>query len=369
MRLIQPKPNHEAPVVKPVEKVPTHVPVYHVRYRYTHHAEASGYDRLCDFVGETIELSDCMYWAGETVLRPYCLWEAKNGGHYEYSRYDCVMELEALRHFLRHEGSVYHFVYAEKSFKRMARWSQSRNNWLVGTMHHPYEHTSTLFRNGLEHFKALDALIVMSPDLVKPWEAVTGKKNVWYVPHGVDVDYFHPGQKGEGGVRRCVFVGSHERDFSSLPAIVRKILTECPSVIVDLVSANPICGELAAADPRCHWHSELGSREYRLLMGAADMLLLPLVKSTACNAVLEAMACGMIVLSSRGGIETYLTPDCSIVVDSGDVNAFVRAAVEVLQDERSLAEMQGVARRNAINFSWEKVARQTAQVYERASRL
>lgn len=366
MRLMQPRVDHRSALDGPMVKVDAGMPVYHVRYRYPHHAEASGYDRVCDYVGETIRLSEVLYWAGETVLRPYCLLQARNGGHYEYSRYDCVMELEVARHYSCHQDSLYHFVYAEKSFKNMARRRQNSSNRIVGTVHHPIDHMEWLFRDGLEHFKAFDELIVMSPDMVEPWEAVTGRSNVWFVPHGVDVEYFEMSRKGEGENRRCVFVGSHERDFDNLPGIVRRIVEECPHVTIDLVSSHPRCGEIAAMEPSCTWRRRIGNKEYRALLSKGDVLLLPLVRSTACNAVLEAMASGMAVVSNRGGIECYLDPWCSTLVDVGDVDAFVGAAVEMLNDERALSEMQRRARNRALLFSWERVARQTVEVYEAA---
>ena len=113
VRLIQPYPSHECGLPVPAgEKVPCPVPVYHVRYRYPHHSVASGYDCLCNHIGETIRLSRGLYLLGETALRIPAKVIAKHGGHFEYSRHDFVMEIEALRHFLKHRQSVYHFVYA-----------------------------------------------------------------------------------------------------------------------------------------------------------------------------------------------------------------------------------------------------------------
>ena len=57
------------------------------------------------------------------------------------------MESAVIRDAVRSQRGIYHFVYAEKSFKRMAAVALPANLKLVGTVHHPTEHQSWLFRD------------------------------------------------------------------------------------------------------------------------------------------------------------------------------------------------------------------------------
>lgn len=363
MKIIQPKPNNKSLLTESViQRVSTDIPIYFIRYRYGHHAAASGYDRLCDYFGETIELSNSLYWLGETILRPFCLYQAKFTGHYEYSRYDCVMEIEAIRHFLRHSSSIYHFIYADKSFRLMRHFAHKKRNILVGTIHHPVEHNEKLFRS-LDHFKVLDHLVVMSPDMIPYWEHITGRKNVYFVPHGVDVEYYYPLKKQEDRSLKCLFVGSHERDFGNLPKIVSAILTTRKDVEFHIVSSEPRCENALINHQRIFWYRRLSENQYYNLLRSSDLMVLPLIRSTACNAVLEGLACGIPIVSNKGGIEAYLSPDCSICVDIGDTDGFIASVQDLLLNEDKLKRMQVAARLRAIEFSWPEVAKRMIEIY------
>ncbi len=70
-----------------------------------------------------------------------------------------------------------------------------------------------------------------------------------------------------------------------------------------------------------------------LYLGAADVFLLPTLAEGCCNAIVEAMACGLPVISSQGSFnDGLLHPQDSIRVDPQDVEA-IRRAVTALRDD------------------------------------
>jgi len=82
--------------------------------------------------------------------------------------------------------------------------------------------------------------------------------------------------------------------------------------------------------------------------------------------ILEAMACGVPVVASRGGALEEVAGDAAILVDPLD-HAAIAAAIERLLDDAALRE--AVARKGldrAAQFSWERTARETLRVYEQA---
>lgn len=336
------------------------IPLRFIKFRFPHHAPPSGYDRLCEFIdAPNVELSAPLYWAGETVLRPYCLWCAKHGGKFEYSRYDCVMECQFLWDALLSErNTLYHFIYAEKSFhlsERFVKRLRARGHRLVGTMHHMPEQQAWLFESH-KHFRAFDALLTMDERSIPFWEEVTGRKNVHQVGHGVDTDFFTPAQ---GDRDRVVFAGSHERDFESLRSVISR-LAERFDLNFDLVGSAPMLQEIGDRYPNVSVHSWVSLRQYRDLLQRASVLLLPLHASTVCNVVLEALACGTPVVTTAGGIEHYLDRQSAVVVDAGDVDAMIKGVERVLDSGQTMR--QG-ARARALRFSWHEVAKQHLAVY------
>lgn len=85
------------------------------------------------------------------------------------------------------------------------------------------------------------------------------------------------------------------------------------------------------------------------LLSACDVFALPTTDEGCCNAVLEAMACGLPVISSNGAFnDDILSPEMSIRVDPMDVPA-IRAAILRLRDDLGLR--QGMSR---AALAWSK---------------
>lgn len=366
MRLIQPYPNHSSPIiVRPEDKVDCPVPVYFNRYRYPHHAVASGYDRLCDYVGQTIPLSRTVYWLGETLLRLAAIAVAKYGGHFEYSRYDFTMELEVIRHFLRHHNSVYHFVYGEKSYNLLSHFAGRNGNKIVVTIHHPPEHNAWLFRS-LDHFKKADSVIVVSRSMISFWREMVGDEKVAYVPYAVDASYFVPRAVSVAPrPRRCLFIGCHERDFEILPALVARILQDQADLEFLMLSSDKRCRRVVESNSRALWYERVTDADYLNYLQQSDVLVLPLRRSTTNTAVLEAMACGLPVVTNRGGIEDYLDARSSVVLPVGDVQGMVAAVHRLLTQPEERAAMSKAAREQACQFSWTATARTMMGIYSR----
>lgn len=364
MKLIQPRPIYDSPCPVPKDhRVSCPVSVQFIRFRYRHHAGPSGYDRICDYIdAPCVELSSPVYWLGETALRPFGILTAKCGGLYEYSRYDFVMEMQFLvNSMLRERDQVYHFIYAEKQFfltTRLANRLKSRGHRLVGSVHHMPEHQDWVCRNH-NHIRQFDRLITMDSRSIPYWEEVTGRSNVRWVPHGVDSLYFTPQPQPASEEITVLFGGYHERDFATLEKTIELLPAE-DGFRFELVCRAEEVSAIAARFPHVTQHQRLSDDEYRSLIQRCSLLLLPLNSSTFCNVVLEAMACGLPVVTTRGGIEAYLDDISAVVVDPGDA-AGLAAGVRDLSAR--LTETSAAARRVAERFSWQEVARHHVEAY------
>ena len=349
-----------------VARTPTAVPVYTVRYRHPHHAGPSGYDRLCDYVGEVVELSRTMHALGETILRLPAKLTSWYGGSFEYSRQDFVMEMQAAVHMLRHKRSIYHFVYGEKSFKLLARLTGFHNHRFVASFHHPRSHYTWLFKH-TDHLRRLDHAIVLSKNQLDLVAGLVGEGKVTFIPHGVDTDYYRPADKGAPPRSlRCVFVGDHERDFDALGGIIPAILDADKDVEFFMIACDTRCRSFERP-PRARWYSFVSDKEYLGLLQSADLLVLPLRESTAVQGVLECMACGVPVVTTRGGVSDYLDDSCAVQCAQGDTQSMIDTALQLLRDDSRRLAMAAAARERALLFSWPRVAAKLAAVYEQVA--
>jgi glycosyltransferase involved in cell wall biosynthesis len=367
MKLIQPYPDHSSRIgVKAEDRVGVEFPVFFVRHRYQHHAAPSGYDRLCDYIeGEEVRLSRFLYWMGETVLRVPLKLMVMTDGHREYSRYDAIEELEVIRHFLAHHNSIYHFIYGEKSYLHLARFAGRNGNKIIATLHQPLEHDRWMFRS-MEHFKALDMAVVVSRSLIPFWEDIIGKGKVEYVPHPVDTGYFRPAiATADARPKRCVFAGSHERDFDALERLVPELLSARGDMEFVLICGDSRCQRIAGENPRVRWIRLASDGEYLNMLQQSDVMVIPMKMSTTNNSILEGLACGLPVVTNLGGIGDYLNSECSYQLPVGDIAGMRDAAIRLLDDGDLRSRMSAAARQQACLFSWPVTARKMVEFYRR----
>jgi glycosyltransferase involved in cell wall biosynthesis len=78
---------------------------------------------------------------------------------------------------------------------------------------------------------------------------------------------------------------------------------------------------------------------------------------------LEAMACGAPVITSRIPALEETVGKAAVLIDPHDVGDLARSIVQLWNDEGKRAELSAVGLRRAAEFSWEKTARLTLDVY------
>lgn len=366
MRLIQPRPRWIRRVVPGVERVTLPFPVWHVLYRYSHHAGSSGYDRLCDYIGDELTVGPWLFFMGETFLRPWALIDSKLGGQFEYSRYDWVLERALIAALKRSRGALFHALYGEKSLRHATHLAGRRGNRLIATLHHTPNQYDSLFRS-TRHLRDLSHAIVMSRHLKPFAETLLDGPRVSVVPHGVDTDYFKPSLEAtRDDTPRIAFAGFHQRDYDTLEKAIRIIVGRHPSARVTLLSRDDRCKRIAREHlNRVVQIDRLDDEDYRALLQQSTAMLLPLKMSAAVNVVLEAMACGVPVVTTTGGVDDYVGSEGGIICDIGDAEAMADAVVELCTDQTKLEALRLGARTRATQFAWPAVARATAEVYRR----
>lgn len=98
----------------------------------------------------------------------------------------------------------------------------------------------------------------------------------------------------------------------------------------------------------------------------ADLLLAPSLYEGFGLCLLEAMACGCPVVTSTAGACPEVAGDAARLVDAYDVEAIAAAAAEILSDPALAGDLVERGRRRAEKFGWERCARETLALFERA---
>ena len=137
-----------------------------------------------------------------------------------------------------------------------------------------------------------------------------------------------------------------------------------PDVVFDVVT-----GRSTGLDdlPHIRIHKGLGDAALADLYRRADVLFLPLLESTANNALLEGIASGLpVVATDLTSVRAYLSNAGTILVRPGDYQAFIAALVRLRNSPRERAGLGRLARARAEQLAWPNVIPDYERAYRKA---
>ncbi|PCR89142.1 glycosyltransferase family 4 protein [Natrinema ejinorense] len=211
-----------------------------------------------------------------------------------------------------------------------------------------------------DRFSQTDSVLANSADTAKRVEAEFGYEVDDIVFPGVDLDVFQPDIDPAFSSSEPVvlFVGrlvESKGVFDLLEAVAgldRSVeLHLIGSGVEDRIRER--CRKLGLAESVVFW-GEVDHRDLPRYYAAADVFCLPSHAETFGMANIEAMACGLpVVTADLEGIRTYVDDGTSgFLVDVGDTESIATALERLLSDPQRRAEV-GMHAREAIRpFSW-----------------
>ena len=170
--------------------------------------------------------------------------------------------------------------------------------------------------------------------------------------HGVLHDFFTPEFDRPPGRLRLLFVGHWLRDLDVLETAMNLIWQSHPDIELDCLIPmqardHPVLNRLAE-NSRVHWHSALLPEQVRELYRQATLLFLPFIDAAANNGIVEALACGLPIVSTRvGGIPDYVPADCGRLCAPGDAKDHACAIIDLINNKESLHQKKHACRRYA----------------------
>jgi glycosyltransferase involved in cell wall biosynthesis len=200
------------------------------------------------------------------------------------------------------------------------------------------------------------------------------------VPKGVDAALFTPDGSNERArlrleqrrviltVGRLVPIKNTKLLVSAMPAVVDAV-PDAHLVIVgdgpERASLEAVARELGISD-RVAFGGYVPQGETPGWYRTADLFALSSDFDNSPNVVLEAMASGLPVVSTRvGGVAEFVAERGGVLVPPGDATALAAAIVAMLKDENRRREAGAFNRRAATErFSWRASAQALLETYE-----
>lgn len=337
-----------------------------VTTRISHHAGHSGYDRLVDYIDAQrvfvpARFSFPQRLAGR-LLRPII----NRSGSTWYHRDSLINEMSAGTAWMKGKNQVFHYLYGENSFRYLGKLTALKpGNSIVCTYHTPPEKFHRVVRN-TSYFSSIDAVIAVSTMQMDFLSDIVGVERTHYVPHGIDVGYFTPGDErlDNEDALQCLFVGSHLRDIETLAATARLLAKSGKKVIITAVTSQQNKA-LLDRDGHIVTLTKVNDEDLLRLYQKSDVLLLPLLEATANNSILEAMACGLPIISTDlQGVRDYVTDDMAILVRQGDAKILADTVVALSENRARCQHMAIASREQALKFRWEVVSDQIRGIYK-----
>ena len=286
-------------------------------------------------------------------------------GSQEYNRLDFEQEIAVLNHMQRTRNNIYHFLYAEKSLCYLSRFNGWRGHRIIGSFHHCSFRYAEYF-SSMKHFRKLAHAVVVSRTQIPFMEGIIGKGNVSFVPYAVDTSVFHPNPNAtKSAACRFVCSGFHLRDFETLYHVIKATSQERTELEFLVIGGDQDWKDRFLSLPNVEWKHGIPDAEYVQSLQSSDVMLLPLIDSTSVTAVLEAIACGLPIITTRGGVEDYVTPDCSFIHQPANVTEIVASALKLADDHALRRQMSEAALALSQQFNWESSSRKMRELYDR----
>jgi glycosyltransferase involved in cell wall biosynthesis len=165
------------------------------------------------------------------------------------------------------------------------------------------------------------------------------------------------------------------KNLAALVAAFEEVLKARPRCELQLVIAggrgwlsSPLfeAFERSPARARVVFTGYLADPELRALYSSCRLFVYPSLYEGFGLPPLEAMSCGAAVVAGRAAAVAEVTGGAARLVNTDDRREFARALLELLEDDGARRALAEAGLRRAAEFSWERTARTTLEVYAEA---
>ena len=178
-------------------------------------------------------------------------------------------------------------------------------------------------------------------------------------PNGVDHKVFCPGDKAKVrkklGLPDKAFIGAFTGAFNDDKGVLRAQEAATRAGHVEMIYVGG--GALKPEGENILFSGRLSHEDIPEYLSAADFFILPTKAEGCCNAIIEAMACGLPIISANGAYnDDILTEEYAIRTDPADIDAMANAIREMRDDPAKRQGMSQAALKASLKFDITKRA-------------
>jgi glycosyltransferase involved in cell wall biosynthesis len=194
------------------------------------------------------------------------------------------------------------------------------------------------------------------------------------IPNIIDMETFHPAAEPPPATPFTVVITRNLEPIYGLDTAIRAfavVRETCPDVVLKIAGSGPQHAELEALVER------LGLSETVLFLGrleraeivtlyhSAHAMLNPSRVDNMPNSVLEALACGLPVVSTNVGGVPYIVRNglTALLVEPGDERQMADAIVELRSDSQLRLRLRNAGVQAVAQYAWEEVRPQWLALY------
>ncbi|HEV3225714.1 MAG TPA: glycosyltransferase family 1 protein [Acidimicrobiales bacterium] len=240
-------------------------------------------------------------------------------------------------------------------------------------------HGLRFFRRGTELARTRAGLVLCSSRATMDECVIAGfdESKLRLVPLGVRVDPASDDDVARAqaayGIERpyVLFTGTVE-PRKNLPRLLRAF-ARLDRTDVDLVLVGPsgwkesLHDDLGAIESRVRMTGFVGQRDRDALVAGARAFCYPSLKEGFGLPVLEAMAQGTPVVTSRGTSTEEVAGDAALLIDPKDEGSIAQAIESILDDHALADRLSNAGRARAATFTWERTAEAVVAAYREAA--
>lgn len=344
--------------------------IHSIRTRYPHWGKYSGIHQFVKHLDPqeySVDMwvaldNDEDFFIKNKLLRGWLRYEVQKQGMQWYKLSDLVAEFKAWQKCWQQPVDIIHYLDGEHTAQflpKLCKLSFRRRPKLIATYHQPPELIDTLLNKQV--LPMLDLVTVVSPEQASYFSKFIEPDKVRSILHGIDVDYFQPAlSMPEDEKFRCITVGKYLRDFKALRNVAELLVSYC-NIEFHVVSSD--ASELQNL-PNIRVYQGLDDASLLKLYQQSNVLFLPLTQSTANNALLEGMACGLPVVSTLlPSVQAYLPGQEATLIKDNDPRQFVETILHLANNHQLRRDMGQAARKRAQDLNWRSIASEYEKLY------
>lgn len=208
-------------------------------------------------------------------------------------------------------------------------------------------------------------LIIANSKGLRELAKKTSKVEIKIIPNGVDINEFKPVKNKKDNLLKIVSTGRliERKGYDYLI----KALHKMPNIELTLIGGgNKKDGlkELAKKlNVKVKFLGEKKHSEIAKLLPTFDIFVLPSLNEGMSNSILEAMACGLPIITTNTGGSKELIKENGIIIKMKDSKSIKDAITKLQKDTKLRNSMGKKSRVIAETLSWKNVTKEYLEVY------